>query len=112
MNIFSSSQRLDEETISWIDQRIKEKFDEIREIVRGKNKSYGGSVFVPIEVFCHDRKPADIICTRIDDKLCRIKADQNAYNEDSIAALIGYLVLLDLAKKLEFQGIKIELQEP
>ena len=74
--------------------RIKEKCDSIRDLLLEKNKSYGDSAINPQNIF--SRHGAEVlICSRIDDKLNRIKNQQeDAFGEDVVQDLIGYLVLL------------------
>lgn len=63
-----------------------------------KNRKYGDSALNPARIFS---KASNIeqIKVRIDDKLSRIKNAQDDEDEDVIADLIGYLVLLTIAKE-------------
>lgn len=63
-----------------------------------KNRKYGDSALNPARIFS---KASNIeqIKVRIDDKLSRIKNAQDDEDEDVIADLIGYLVLLKIAKE-------------
>jgi len=73
---------------------IKEKCNSIRDLLLEKNKSYGDSAINPQNIFSRHGTEV-LICSRIDDKLNRIKNQQeNAFGEDVIQDLIGYLVLL------------------
>ena len=64
-----------------------------------KNKAYGDSALEPDNIFSK-LDNAQAICARIDDKLSRIKnvgLDDNT--EDTLDDLIGYLILLKLARE-------------
>ena len=63
-----------------------------------KNRKYGDSALNPVRIFS---KASNIeqLHTRIDDKLSRIKNAQDDEDEDVIADLIGYLVLLTIARE-------------
>ena len=73
--------------------------DEIKVLLREKNTAYGDSALNPIRLFSRS-DAIDAICVRIDDKLSRISTmgiDDEA--EDTIKDLIGYLILLQIAKE-------------
>lgn len=74
--------------------------DEIRDMLLEKNESYGNSVFDPIGIFSK-ANPVEGISTRVDDKLQRMKAGHEFPGDDTIKDLIGYLVLLRIARKTE-----------
>lgn len=63
-----------------------------------KNRKYGDSALNPARIFS---KASNIeqLKVRLDDKLNRIKNAQDDEDEDVIADLIGYLVLLTVAKE-------------
>ena len=63
-----------------------------------KNRKYGDSALNPARIFSKADNVAQLH-TRIDDKLNRIKNAQDDEDEDVIADLIGYLVLLTVAKE-------------
>jgi ubiquinone biosynthesis protein Coq4 len=63
-----------------------------------KNQSYGNSAIDPVRVFSN-ADSLEQIKVRIDDKLSRIKRGNNAFNEDTIKDLIGYLILLEYKTK-------------
>jgi hypothetical protein len=76
--------------------RIKTACDAVRDMLLVKNASYGDSALHPAGIFARG-KAEDLIRVRIDDKLSRIKNAPDAFGEDAIGDLIGYLVLLKLA---------------
>lgn len=82
---------------------IEDEFDDIKNLVLGKNKAYGNSVFEPQRVFSTSSS-VEQIKVRIDDKLSRIKTlstNLDVSEEDTVKDLIGYLVILRVAQKLK-----------
>jgi len=67
----------------------------VRELLISKNRIYGDSALNPVRVFSK-ADAAEQLRVRIDDKLSRLTRGTNA-GEDTIADLIGYLVLLRIA---------------
>jgi hypothetical protein len=65
-----------------------------------KNKSYGDSALNPTGIFAKGKASSLIEC-RIDDKLNRIRNAPEAFGEDVVQDLMGYLVLYKLAKEDE-----------
>lgn len=83
--------------------RIENECNAIRDMLVAKNLSYGDSALRPMGIF-GPGKAVDLLKVRIDDKLNRIKNAPNAFGEDVIDDLIGYLVLLKLALEDEKHG--------
>lgn len=71
--------------------------DSIKDMLLEKNRKYGDSALNPCRIFSRS-DAMEQIKVRIDDKLSRIKSAQNDEDEDVITDLIGYLVLLKIAK--------------
>ena len=71
---------------------------EIQDMLMEKNRKYGNSALDPIRIFSNETNTTQIR-VRIDDKLSRMKNQQLDDEEDVISDLIGYLVLLKLAKQ-------------
>ena len=63
-----------------------------------KNRKYGNSALKPQRIFSKV-SAVEQIKVRIDDKLSRMKNQQNDEDEDVISDLIGYLILLKIAKE-------------
>ena len=63
-----------------------------------KNRKYGDSALNPARIFSH-ADTGEQLKVRIDDKLNRIRNQQNDEDEDVEIDLVGYLVLLRIAKK-------------
>ena len=75
-------------------EEIRKKCDEIRDLLIEKNKSYGNSVFDKGVLFSVD--PMYAIQARINDKLNRIKSKETYMSENDLMDLTGYLVLLQV----------------
>ncbi len=69
----------------------------IAEMLIEKNRAYGNSALEPVRVFSKATTEEQLL-VRIDDKLSRL-ARGSAAGEDGVADLIGYLVLLRIARK-------------
>ena len=63
-----------------------------------KNRKYGNSALKPQRIFSK-ASATEQIKVRIDDKLSRMKNQQDDEDEDVINDLIGYLILLKIAKE-------------
>ena len=75
-------------------EEIRKKCDEIRDLLIEKNKSYGNSVFDKGVLFNVD--PMYAIQARINDKLNRIKSKETYMSENDLMDLTGYLILLQV----------------
>jgi hypothetical protein len=71
--------------------------DELKELLLQKNRKYGDSAINPVRVFSKS-DPIEQIYVRLDDKLSRIRNQQDDEDEDVINDTIGYLVLLKVAR--------------
>lgn len=74
------------------EEQVREKCDEIAELLIEKNRKYGNAVLDPIRVFSK-LPPREQLWVRLDDKLSRIKNRQNDDDEDPVKDTIGYLIL-------------------
>jgi hypothetical protein len=80
------------------EESINRVVSEIQDMLIAKNRAYGDSALEPVRVF----SKADTIeqlYVRIDDKLSRVKRGHEYPGDDTISDLIGYLVLLLIAKE-------------
>ena len=73
--------------------------DEIKEMLIAKNKSYGDSAIDPIRIFSKADN-TEQIKIRIDDKLSRISRGTEFYGDNDIDDLVGYLILIKIAREL------------
>jgi len=76
----------------------------VKKLLLEKNREYGNSVLEPIGVFSDATAEAQLR-VRIDDKLKRVqttrKLDDVKIHEDTVQDLIGYLIMMRVAKKFE-----------
>lgn len=76
-------------------EKIRQKCDELRDLLLSKNKSYGNSAFEKGILF--DVEPIQAIQARINDKLNRIKNKGEGYfSENDLQDLTGYFILLQV----------------
>lgn len=91
-----------ERVLTIAQELIAEECDAIKNLLIRKNNDYGNSALEEGGVFS-DLGPCEAIRVRIDDKLKRIKNLRDKYlfdkEEDTIADLIGYLILLRVAER-------------
>ena len=80
-------------------KQILENCMQIATMLVEKNISYGNSALNPIKIFSKINS-AEQIQIRIDDKLNRIKNGQNFPGDNDLDDLIGYLILLKIAKSI------------
>lgn len=71
--------------------------DGIKELLLEKNRKYGDSALNPIRVFSKSDN-IEQIRVRIDDKLSRLRNQQQDEDEDVVNDLIGYFILLKVAQ--------------
>ena len=73
--------------------------DEIKSMLIAKNKSYGDSALNPVRIFATSDN-IEQLHVRIDDKLSRISRGGSFLGDNDIDDLIGYLILLKIAREL------------
>lgn len=71
--------------------------DNIANMLISKNEKYGNSALEPKRIFSKASSVEQIL-VRIDDKLSRIANQSELEDEDVYMDLIGYLILLKIAK--------------
>ena len=83
--------------MSKFDDKLDKKVEEIVDLLKSKNKAYGNSALKPAKIFSQ-LDACEALCSRIDDKLMRIK-NKGIYDatEDTVQDLAGYLLLLLMA---------------
>jgi hypothetical protein len=77
---------------------IAEECDAIKRLLLEKNAAYGDSAINPVRIFSN-ASPEEQILVRIDDKISRLQRG-SPVGEDVLFDLIGYLVLLRVARRL------------
>lgn len=73
---------------------------DIAEMLVEKNKSYGDSALNPVRIFSKVNS-VEQIAIRIDDKLSRLNNGHEFLGDNDLDDLIGYLVLLKIARDKE-----------
>jgi len=71
---------------------------DIQEMLVQKNRAYGDSALDPVRIFSKS-DAVEQIYVRIDDKLSRVKRGHEYPGDDTIKDLVGYLILLLVAKE-------------
>lgn len=86
-----------------IREMITAECDGVKKLLLAKNREYGNSALEPISIFS-GQTAIEQLKVRIDDKLKRIQTirslDDVLISEDTEQDLIGYLVLLRVARSL------------
>lgn len=77
--------------------------DEVRAMLQQKNAAYGDSALDPVRIFSRASTTEQIL-VRIDDKLSRLQRGSLA-GEDVELDLIGYLILLRIARRRAAEGL-------
>ena len=70
----------------------------IQKMLIEKNRAYGDSALEPVRMFSKNDN-IEQLYVRIDDKLSRVQRGHEYPGDDTIFDLIGYLVLLLIAKE-------------
>jgi hypothetical protein len=81
---------------------IADECDRIREMLLVKNRAYGNSALEPLRIFSK-ADTEEQIRVRLDDKLSRLARGSDA-GEDVELDLLGYLVLLRVARRMREDG--------
>lgn len=76
---------------------VFEALESISKMLIEKNRKYGNSALNPVRIFSKS-DAVEQLKVRIDDKISRMISSQADEDEDVVDDLIGYLVLLKLAK--------------
>ena len=82
------------------ESEVKAVLEELGRSLIAKNSAYGDSALRPLRVFSRS-DAAEGIRVRLDDKLSRIARGDGSGDEDAVADLLGYLVLLRIAQRRE-----------
>jgi hypothetical protein len=81
-----------------VEREITEVCEQLKELLIGKNRSYGNSALDPVRIFSKSGNSEQLL-VRIDDKLSRFARGNDYPGDNDIDDLIGYLVLLKVAKR-------------
>jgi len=88
-----------------VPEKICEKCTALADMLIEKNRAYGNSALNPVGIFAKG-KASDLIRVRLDDKLNRIKNKPDAFGEDVVKDLLGYLILFQIALDDEAEEAK------
>lgn len=77
---------------------LDEILSDLRELMLAKNRKYGDSALTPKRIFSK-ANAVEQIKVRLDDKISRLASAQSDEDEDVETDLMGYLLLLKIAKK-------------
>tara|TARA_X000001388_G_C2212017_1_gene115584 strand:+ start:458 stop:775 length:318 start_codon:yes stop_codon:yes gene_type:complete len=90
-------------------KEIEKKCDQIKEMLKLKNDSYGNSVFDRGVLF--DVDPMYAMQARINDKLNRIKNKDTYFSENDLMDLTGYLILLQIYIEMNQKSVSKSSQD-
>lgn len=79
---------------------IRSECDAIRDELLAKNERYGSAALDPLGIAAKGLSPEAGIRVRIDDKLKRWQTQGEDDDEDTVADLVGYLILLRVQRRL------------
>lgn len=79
-------------------QLIEAECDSLKEMLLQKNARYGDSALSPLRIFSKAEADEQIL-VRLDDKLSRLARGTGEETEDVIQDLMGYLILLRVARR-------------
>lgn len=79
-------------------QAVMDELSAIGSMLVEKNRAYGNSALDPVRIFSSATAEEQLL-VRIDDKLSRLQRGSDYADEDTVTDLIGYLILLKLARK-------------
>jgi hypothetical protein len=88
---------------------IAEECYTLRDLLIAKNAAYGNSALQPLRIMSR-ADPEEQIRVRIDDKLSRLARGDDA-GEDVIQDLLGYLILLRIARRINAAKVAEQLEE-
>lgn len=89
--------------MSDFEQKVTVILQDLKQLLLDKNEKYGNSALEPVRVFSK-ASPVEQILVRLDDKLSRLRTQHVSEDEDVTTDLMGYLVLLQIAKDAEING--------
>jgi hypothetical protein len=82
----------------------------IREVLLDKNRKYGNSALRPCRVFSR-ASAIEQIKVRCDDKISRMMSGQEDDTEDTEFDLLGYLIILRIARLLAKQHLSEDVKD-
>lgn len=86
-----------EARVSDFEDKVRTTLQTLGGMLINKNKAYGESALNPVRIFSK-ADPVEQIMVRIDDKLSRLSRGSEYAGDDTVTDLLGYLVLLKIAR--------------
>lgn len=77
---------------------VRKELTELGDFLIAKNEAYGNSALDPVRIFSRASTEEQLL-VRIDDKLSRLQRGHEYADDDTVQDLIGYLILLKLARR-------------
>lgn len=93
-----SMAKIGERTETDVQKLIADECDRVKLMLLAKNAAYGNSALAPLRIMSK-ASPIEQLLVRIDDKLSRLGRGSDG-GEDVEQDLIGYLVLLRVARRM------------
>ena len=87
------------ENLTHTQEIIQRECRRIEGMLLNKNRKYGDSAIHPVRIFSN-ADPIEQIKVRLDDKISRINSGQTDDTEDAELDLVGYLILLRVARRI------------
>lgn len=82
------------------EEEVRKVLMEVDQMLIDKNRKYGDSALNPVRLFSR-AAPIEQLKVRLDDKLSRLRSGQTDDTEDVELDIMGYLVMLRIAKLKE-----------
>lgn len=82
------------------EQSVRRHTERIADVLVTKNLSYGDSALNPVRIFSKADRMEQLY-TRLDDKISRVKSGHEYPGDDTIQDIIGYCILILIAREGE-----------
>lgn len=79
-------------------KNVKRITGDLAEMLIEKNKAYGNSALNPVRIFSQASTEEQLL-VRLDDKLSRLQRGHEYQGDDTLKDLLGYIVLLLIARE-------------
>jgi hypothetical protein len=109
-DMWDKGEPVDVESLTQTQAEIVNVCSDIQKMLLEKNRKYGDSALNPSRVFSK-ANPEEQLKVRIDDKISRMQQQTTDDDEDVINDLIGYLVLLKVARQITPPQIDVSLPD-
>lgn len=79
------------------EKQVRKITSDLADLLVEKNAAYGNAALEPVRVFSK-ANPEEQLLVRLDDKLSRIARGHEFIGDDTLTDILGYLVLLKIAR--------------